>query len=352
MAISEKLFGYTNQGQPVIQYTISNAGGAFVNILTYGGTLQSLCVPDHNGVLRDVVFGFDTMEKYEAQRYCGALIGRYANRIPGGKACIQGKTYTLSVNDQKAPNHLHGGFCGFHQKIWEAQAAEDSLVLHCQSPAGEDGYPGTLDTWVTYRFSDDCSLEIDYRAVCDRPTPLSLTNHAYFNLEGHDHGSVLSHHLQIQAALYTENDADNVATGAVLPVDGTPLDFRSMKPISDAVGADYPPVRQRDGIDLNYVIQRGHEPGLVKAATLYAPLSGIGMDVWSTELGLQVYTANLLQGNWIGKSQKPYPAHSGICLETQRLPNAVSHGHFPNPLLLPGQEYRHRAMYQFYHHQI
>lgn len=343
--IKQDCFGFTKDGRQVDAYTITNSMGAGARILTFGGVIQSLWVPDRNGKLGDVVLGFETVEQYEVPQYFGAIVGPCTNRIPDGLVTIGGKEYQLFCNDPNGHNHLHGGKYGFSKRVWNAEVQDEKLVLSYFRPDGEEGYPGNLLVRVSYEFTEDCQLVIHYVANTDAETILSMTNHAFFNLAGHDSGSVLNHRLQIKAGEFTENNEANVATGVVLEVAGTPMDFRQGKQICADMAVPYVHTARASGYDHNYVLDAHtfQEP----IAELYDETTGRRMEVLTTKPDLQLYTGNLLRGNLIGKGGTPYEKYSGLCLETQYAPNAVNNPHFPSIALVPEVPYDHRTIYRF-----
>lgn len=342
------LFGHTAEGREVYAYELSNQRSSSVRILSYGGTIQSWLVPNRDGTVTDIVLGFPTVKAYESQRYFGALIGRCANRIPHGVFTLNGKTYSLACNDSRAHTHLHGGNAGFNVRLWDGELLDKgTLELHLFSPDGEEGYPGNLEVRVTYVLDDENALHIRYSGICDADTILSMTNHAYFNLHGEGSGLILDHELQIFADHFTANGQDNAADGRLIDVVGTPHDFRTPKRIGrDILNTDWPHTAIVKGYDSNFVIADRFGP-LAPAAVLRDPDSGRELRVFSTMPGLQLYTANMLDGHLIGKSGVSYPAYSGVCLEAQNWPNAVSFPHFPSPVLRAGERYEQEAVYAY-----
>lgn len=307
------------------------------HILPYGATLQSLLVPDRNGVQRDVVLGYESLAEYQQNDgYLGATVGRCANRIAGAQFTLDGTAYPLAANEGK--NQLHSGPHGLHQKVWAwEQRAENSVTLRAVSPDGEDGYPGTLEVAVTYTLSDG-ALEIDYKAESDCDTVCNLTNHAYFNLAGQGSGLVDSHALRVNADHYTPCGPGIIPTGEVRAVDGTALDLRRSTQLGDRLGAAE--LAEYGGYDHNFCLNSAN------AARLYCPESGICMDTETTLPGLQVYTAGFLTERR-GKDGAVYGKNHGVCLETQFWPDAVHHENFPSPILRAGETYRHQTVYRF-----
>jgi aldose 1-epimerase len=341
-------FGRTADGRAVDLYTLTNAHGVVAKIITYGGIVTELHVPDKAGKMADVVLGFDNLKGYlDGHPYFGAITGRYANRIAGGKFTLDGKPYTLATNN--GPNALHGGTQGFDKRVWTAAAGsgnDPALTLTYRSPAGEEGYPGTLDSTVTYTLTDDNALRIDYEARTDAATPINLTNHSYFNLAGHNAGTILDHVAMIAADAYTPVDKTLIPTGEVAPVRGTPLDFTTPTPIGarlQQVGGD--PV----GYDHNFVLRqpRGDARNPALAARVTEPKSGRVLEVFTTEPGIQFYTGNFLDGTVTGKGGAVYKQHNGFCLEAQHFPDSPNKPQFPSAVLRPGQTYRQTTVYRF-----
>lgn len=341
--VTQELFGTTRGGVPVYRFCIENASGASVSVMNYGCTIQAIRVPDRNGTLTDVCLGYRTLAEYEQNNgYLGAVVGRHGNRIEKGIFQLNGTEYHLAVND--GPNHLHGGICGFDKRVWDASIEGQSVMFHRLSPDGEEGYPGNLDVRVTYTFTDDNRLLLQYRAETDADTVVNLTNHCYFNLSGEGKGTIRNHILRIPAESFTENDADCLPTGAVLSVEGTPFDFRESKEIGRDMDVDCPQLRNGKGYDHNFILDGGD--GEKVAAELYSPDTGIAMTVRTTMPGVQFYSGNVLDGP-VGKSGAPYETNMGLCLETQYFPNAMSCPHFPSPVLHKGALYAHDTSFTF-----
>jgi aldose 1-epimerase len=324
-------------------YTLTNAKGMKAKIMTYGATLTELWVPDRIGKLGDVVTGFESLEGYlKGHPYFGSTVGRVANRIAKGKFTLGGKQYTLATNN--GPNHLHGGTVGFDKKVWKATpkrtADGPAVEFTYTSPDGEEGYPGTLKTAVTYTLTDKNVLRIDYRATTDKPTPVNLTNHAYFNLAGK--GDILNHQLTLFANRYTPADDTLIPTGKIASVKGTPLDFTSAKAIGsriNQVGKD------PTGYDHNFVRNNNTTFGLT--ARVYEPTTGRVMTMYTSEPGVQFYTGNFLDGTLTGKGGEVYKKHAAFCLEAQHYPDSVNKPNFPSVILRPGKVYRQRTEYAF-----
>ena len=322
--------------------TITGTGGLQACITNYGAKILSLLVPNREGEKVDVLLGFSSMEEWQTlEPSFNAVIGRYANRIKNGCFTIDGQTYQLPINC--AGNTLHGGLQGFQQQIWDivGQSAY-SVSLHYCSIDGEQGFPGTVDVYVTYQITKENTLRITYEAKTTAPTVINLTQHAYFNLEGEHSDSIREHILQINADAFTEMDDTNCPTDTILSVEGTPMDFRLPTRIGDRI--DDPFFAPTHGIDANWVLAHPTEKRLSLAATLSA--AGRTMQVFTTQPGLQVYTANFVEQN-IGKSGMLYHPQNAICLETQNYPDAPNHISFPSAILRPGEIYFSQTEYQF-----
>ncbi|MYB52613.1 MAG: galactose mutarotase [Acidobacteriia bacterium] len=335
-------------GQPVTLFTLTNASGANVGIIEYGGIVVSLNVPDRDGNLGDVVLGFDTLDAYVADTpYFGAITGRYANRIAGGKFEIDGTAYELPVNN--GPNSLHGGIKGFDKVIWKGTPTEsgDGVSFAYVSQDGEEGYPGTLESSVTYTWTDSNELQIDYEASTDKATVVNLTNHSYFNLKDGGASSILDHVLIINASNYTPVDATSIPLGEIASLDGSPLDFREATAIGARIEEEDEQLGFGAGYDHNYVIDRDAD-GLALAATVSEPETGRVMDVLTAEPGIQFYSGNFLDGHHIGKGGVGYQLRSGLCLETQHYPDSPNQPDFPSTVLRPGETYKTSTVYKFY----
>lgn len=326
-------------------YTLRNPRGMQVQITNYGAKIVSLLAPDADGKMADVVLGFSTLEEWmQKETYFNAVIGRYANRIKEGRFTLDGKTYNLATNN--GTNHLHGGNVGFNEKIWEVvgQTAY-SVSFRYRSLDGEEGYPGTLDTYVTYRLTRDNALSITYEAKTDKTTVLGFTNHAYFNLKGEGNGDVRDHVLQVNADQYTPFDDTACPTGEILPVENTPMDFRQPTLIAERI--DLPFFQPGRGIDNNWVLRKTSDKK-EKEPELAARVSAAGrtMEVWTTLPGLQVYTGNWVEPNQ-GKSGKTYGPQTAICLEAQNFPDSPNIPAFPSVVLQPGEVYFEQCIYKF-----
>ena len=345
--ISVKPFGETTDGTAVSLYTLSNNKGAEVGICNYGGLVIFLKVPDRHGRLGDVVLGYDALVDYlKDSPYFGALIGRYGNRIAKGKFTLDGKEYTLAVNN--GPNALHGGRKGFDKVVWEprllASLEGPSLELRYVSKDGEEGYPGNLSVMTVYTLTEDNALRIEYTATTDKPTVVNLTHHSYFNLAGG--GDILSHQVMLPADKFTPVDNTLIPTGELRPVDGTPFDFRKATTIGARIGQDDEQLKFGNGYDHNWVINKPMgQLGLM--ARVSEPSSGRVMEVWSTEPGLQFYSGNFLDGTLKGKGGWVYHFRNGFCMEPQHYPDSPNRPDFPSVVLKPGQVYKNTIIYKF-----
>jgi aldose 1-epimerase len=346
MPISRQAFGRTSDGTPIERYTLTNANGLEAAIMTYGGTLTALRVPDRAGEFGDIVLGFDTLEPYLADHpFFGALVGRFCNRIAGAQFTLNGTTYSLARND--GPNHLHGGPHGFHRAIWRASERPSgegpSLALHYLSRDGEEGYPGNLSVDVVYTLTDQNALRIDYSATTDRDTVINLTHHAYFNLTG---GDILSHQLALDGTRFLPIDETLIPIGELRSVQDTPMDFTTSTPIGERIASDDEQVRRGQGYDHTWVLDKPAD-ALGHAARVYAPGSGRVLDVFTTEPGVQFYSGNMLDGSHTGKGGTIYTRNSGLCLETQHFPDSPNQPQFPSTVLHPGETYRQSTIFQF-----
>ena len=342
MSVQVKEFGKTADGRTVSIYRITNAKGAYVDVLDYGCVLQSICVPDREGNLVDVCLGYDTVAEYEANDgYLGAFIGRYANRIGGGKFTLNGTEYQLAVNN--GPNHLHGGLKGFDKAVWKASVASDRLLFSYTSPDGEEGYPGNLSMSVCYSFDDENALTLSYDGVCDADTVVNFTNHCYFNLDGAGTGPATDLKMQIFADSFTENDENCLPTGEILSVEGTPFDFRAPKTLGQDINADDRNIKNGGGYDHNFVL-RGE--GMRDVCVLSSEKTGIVCTTATTQPGIQIYSANFLTDRK-GKGDTSYGYRHAVCLETQNFPDAPHHENFPSAVLKKGEEYHQITRYTF-----
>lgn len=350
MSITKELFDMLSDGTAVYAYTLKNENGMSARILDYGGIVQELKVADRRGEFADVIGGYASVDSYiNGGGYHGALIGRFGNRIANGKFTLEGKAYTLALNNGK--NHLHGGAVGYDARMWEVKAldkAEPELSLHLVSEDGDEGYPGRLDITVTYKLTADNALSINYIATTDKSTPINLTNHAYFNLAGCANGSILGHKLWLDADTYLPTDEGLIPTGELRSVEGTPFDFREPKTIGRDIDAENEDIRLGGGYDhcFNFV---GGETGKIELrGSLYDGESGRFMEVYTNQPCVQIYTAN-----GAGKDEYPQkngfkmPRRSFVCMETQKMPDSINHDNFTDCVLRAGEVYDYTTVYKF-----
>jgi aldose 1-epimerase len=340
-AVTRASFGTLPDGTAVDVLTLTNANGVELRALTYGATIVSLRVPDRQGRFDDIVLGHDRIQGYlSSSPYFGSIVGRYANRIAKGRFVLDGKTYTLATNNDA--NHLHGGVRGFDKIVWKAEPVEAAdgaaVAFSMVSPDGDEGYPGTLKVRVTYTLTNGNALIVDYEATTDKATPVNLSQHAYFNLAGDGSGDILGHVLSINADRYTPVDATLIPTGDIVPVEGTPLDFRKPTAIGARIGADHEQLRRGKGYDHNFVLARQGQ-GLSPAARV--------LEIATTEPGIQFYSGNFLDGTITGKAGHVYRQRTGFCLETQHFPDSPNQPAFPSTILRPGETYRSRTVFTF-----
>jgi len=339
-------FGKTKDGEAVEIYTFKNAHGVTARVMTYGATLTEMHVPDKAGNFADVTLGFSDLASYlKGHPFFGSTTGRYANRIAGGRFTLNGKEYKLAVNN--GPNSLHGGLKGFDKVVWKAKEIEShrgpAVQFDYVSADGEEGYPGKLTVSVVYTLTNDNELRIDYRAETDKPTVVNLTNHAYWNLAGDGEGTILDHHLQVLATQFTPVDDTSIPTGELKNVEGTPMDF--LRP--QAIGARIAQAPNGNGYDHNFVLRKSDTNTLDLAATVKDPKSGRVMQIFTTEPGIQLYTANHLDGSLTGKSGKKYVKNGAFCLETQHYPDSPNKPNFPSTVLRPGEVYATTTVHRF-----
>lgn len=351
MKINQSPFGTTPDGQKVELYTLANSRGAVAKITNYGATLTELHMPDRNGNLADVVLGFDTLEGYlgEDNPFFGTNAGRVANRIAKGRFVLDGRHYTLATNNET--NHLHGGVKGFDKVVWTAEPQATSkgpgLKLTYRSRDGEEGYPGNLETTIVYTLTNDNELLVEMSAVTDAPTIVNIAHHTYWNLGGHKSGDVLGHTLKLHADRYTPADDTLIPTGEIAAVKGSPFDFTAPKPLGKDIAAFKVESQKQTGggYDVNFVLNDA-SPKLHPCAVLTDPKSGRTMEILTTDPGVQLYTGNWMEGIK-GKAGAVYNQHHGVCLETQKFPDAINHPNFPSIVLRPGQVYKHAMVHRF-----
>lgn len=343
MKLSKDFFGKTGINKGVYLFSLANDKGSIVKITNYGACITSIVVSDKNGNFDDVILGFDNLEQYEGDHpYFGVTCGRYANRIANGKFDLNGTEYKLATNN--GPNSLHGGTIGFNKVVWNAEPFENKnevgVKLTYLSKDMEEGFPGNLSVEVTYMFNNNNELVINYVAKTDRSTVLNLTNHGYFNLNG-GKGNVLDHVLTINSDCLTIIDENSIPTGELLNVIGTPYDFTKPK----KVGTDFSKIKK--GYDHNFIIKKSVDGEYVFTSKVFEPETGRTMEVYTTEPGVQLYTANYLDGSLVGKNGVVYREYYGLCLETQHFPDSPNHSEFPTTTLNPGEIYAQKTTYKF-----
>ena len=348
-SIEKKPFGTTPDGTAVELYTLTN-GTMSVNILTYGGIVHAINVPDRNGKSGNIALGFAKLDDYLTKNpYFGTITGRYANRIAKGAFTLDGQSYKLATNN--GPNALHGGLAGFDKKVWKAKEVQGAngagLELTYTSPDGEEGYPGTLTAKVTYTVTDNSELRIDYDATTDKPTIVNLTNHTYFNLAGEGADSILGHELMLNASAFTPVDATLIPTGEIAKVAGGPMDFTIPTAIGARIRNDDQQLVFGRGYDHNWVLDKPSAGALSLAARVREPTTGRVMEVSTTEPGIQFYAGNFLDASLVGTSGKMYRQADGFCLETQHFPDSPNHPEFPSTVLKPGDHYKSTTVYRF-----
>jgi len=343
MDIFKEEFGRLPDGTVIDLYTLNNSHGLRARIMTYGAIVVSLEVPDREGKVADITLGYDSLDGYlETTPYFGAVVGRYGNRIAKGRFTLDGMEYTLATNNGE--NHLHGGIKGFDKVVWTAEPVrEDDAVgikLSYLSPDGEEGYPGNLQSVVTYWITEANELKVTYLAETDRATPVNLTHHSYFNLAGQGTGDILGHELMLSADRYTPVDEGLIPTGELRAVASTPFDFTTPHTVGERIA------QVEGGYDHNFVLNKdGAE--LTLAARVAEPSSGRVMEIFTTEPGIQFYAGNFLDGSITGKVGKVYHKHYGFCLETQHFPDSPNHAHFPSTILRPGEQYQSLTIHRF-----
>ena len=348
--IKVRSFGTLNDGRNVQLFTLGNALGTYVEIMDLGGVIVSLHTADDSGEITDITTGFNHPEQYvSGSGYMGAIVGRYANRIANGNFSIDGNQYTLAKNN--GDNAIHGGLIGFDKKLWhavpESKNSEAILSLTLVSPDGEEGYPGNLTAKVTYTLNDNNQLIIDYSATTDKATIINLTQHAYFNLNGHGAGSIVDHEVMINAGQYTPIDNESIPTGELASVEGTPLDFRTAKTIGVDINSSHEQIRFGSGFDHNFIISHATEGDLTLAASVLSPSSGRTLKVFTDQPGMQFYTGNFLNGTLIGKEGAVYARRNAFCLETQHYPDSPNNPGFPSTILRPRERYTTRTIFEF-----
>ncbi len=346
--LPEEAFQTTVDGKPVALYTL-HAGDITMQVTNYGARVVSLWTPDREGRYEDIVLGYENIGRYidnTGERFLGAVVGPYANRIAKGRFTLDGAEYTLPLNNNGQT--LHGGLKGVDRVVWDVvSATDDKLVLHYLHPDGQDGFPGNLDIEMTYSLTPDNEFRVDYKATTDKPTVANFSHHPFFNLKGEGNGTVLDNVLTINASHTTPVDSVLIPTGQIAPVEGTPFDFREPHAIGERIGADNQQLRNGGGYDHNWVIDRKTESGIEQVATVWEPASGRTIEVLSDQPGLQVYSGNFFDGTSIGKYGKPQRYRESLALETQKFPDSPNHDNFPSTVLRPGETYTQVCIYKF-----
>jgi aldose 1-epimerase len=348
--IEKTLYGKLANDCKVFLYTLKNKYGTEVKITNFGAIVTNLFVADKNGILTDVVLGYDSLNQYEQdQSFFGAIVGRYANRINKGKFRLNGKEYQLPINNGK--HHLHGGPKGFYKVLWQAESIAnesigDSLSLSYISDDGEQGYPGTVKLNVIYSLTDENELKISYEGITDKLTILNLTHHSYFNLNGDFNKTILSHELAINADQYTPVDNGQIPTGELATVEHTPMDFRVSRQIGLQINDDFKQLEYGNGYDHNWVLNN-YNRKVRKVASVYEPESGRFMEILTDQPGLQFYSGNSINGSIKGKEGIEYKFRTGLCLETQHFPDSPNKPEFPSVTLKPGETYKQTTIYKF-----
>ena len=338
-------FGYTQEGKEVRAFTLSNENGMNVRILDLGCAIQSITLPDKSGDIIDVVLGYEDVLSYEnGSCFYGAIVGRYANRIKGGRFYLDGKEYQLEKNSPNGTNHIHGVFA---KRLFDAEIVGETLRLHYLSPDLEEGYPGNLRLTVTYSLDEENTLRIEYEATCDQTTVINLTNHCYFNLNGQDGSTVLNHNVWLNCIAYTEYSDTFAPTGRIISVEGTPLDFRKNHTIGERFDDDYRQLRICTGYDHNMILD-GKVGELKPVGTAYSENSGLTLEVFTTEPAIQFYSGNFihLDAAKVGKQGIRYPKNGGLCMEAQHYPDSVNHPEFPSTTLKAGETYHQTTIYR------
>lgn len=345
--VNRKDFQTVVDGKNTDLFVLKNKNGLEMTVTNYGARVVEFFAPDRSGNFEDIVLGHDNIDKYvnfTGERFLGATIGRFGNRIADGRFTLDGIDYQLTIND--GPNSLHGGEKGFDRVVWDTkQINPQKLEFTYRSADGEQGYPGNLDVKMTYELTDDNEFVVTHRAVTDKKTVINLTHHSFFNLHGAGNGTINDHVLMLNADKFTPVDDVLIPTGEQLPVEGTPMDFRNPTPIGNRVNADYQQLKYGRGYDHNWILSRKTPKELELAATVYEPESGRFMEVYTTEPGIQFYGGNFFDGE-VGKNNKSYEHRASLALETQHFPDSPNHPDFPSTVLSPGEEYEHICIYK------
>lgn len=346
--LSATNFSRLIDGKEIMLYALKNKAGAELAITNYGAKIVSLMVPDKNGKMTDVVLGHNSIDEYlsSEEPYFGAICGRYGNRIAAGKFTIDGVTYDqLAINN--GPNSLHGGLKGFNAVVWNSkQLDEQTLELKYTSADGEEGFPGELQTTVTYHLTNDNEVVISYHAITNKPTVLNLTNHSYFNLSGAGDPYIGDHSLMIYADYYLPTDETAIPYGPKEKVEGTPMDFRTPHEVGERINADFEQLRFGKGYDHTYILNK-EENELSFCARCSSPKTGIVLETYTTQPGVQLYTGNWMTGNFVGKNGQRYPERAALCLETQHFPDSPNKPEYPTTVLRPGEVFQSTTVYKF-----
>ncbi len=345
MSIEVKNYGVTSDGQQVKQYIMTNKQGMKAVLLNYGAVITELHVPDKNGKLLDVVWGYGSIAGYEVNvPGLGSAIGRNANRIGKAQITVNGRVYELQKNDGE--NNLHGGAPGYNRRMWKGLIADDNKVeFSIDSPDGDQGFPGNAKVTISYTLTEDNELRIGYEASADQDTIFNLTNHSYFNLEGQESDNVLEHEVWLDADAFTPTDDSLIPTGEIRSVEGTPMDFRSFHTLGERIGEDYEPLKQAGGYDHNYVLN--NEGAYALCCKLRSVKTGIVMEIYTDLPGMQLYSANFLDNEEGGKHGRVYGKRSAVCFESQYFPDAVHHENFRSSICIAGDKYRSMTGYKF-----
>ena len=342
-------FQTTVDGKKVDLYTLTN-GTITMQVTNFGGRVVSLWTPDREGKMADIVLGYENIDRYvnnTGERFLGANVGRVANRIGKGKFTLNGKDYQVSCNSNG--QMLHGGDKGIDMLVWDVvEVKPDAMVMKVRVPDGMDGFPGNLDITMTYKLTAENEFVVTYAAKTDAPTLVNLSHHSFFNLKGEAGGTITDHELTIKADRITPTDVDLIPTGEIIPVEGTPFDFRKPHTIGERIEADHEQLKNGKGYDLNWVLEREDDGQVFNICTLYEPTSGRAMDVATDQVAIQFYSGNFFDGTYNGKYGKPLKFRESVALETQKHPDAINHDGFPSTVLNPGEQYNHVCIYKFY----
>ena len=341
-------FQTTVDGKATDLYTITN-GTLTMQVINFGARVVSLWMPDRNGNMADIVLGYQNIDRYinnGGERFLGAVVGRVANRIGGGKFTLEGVEYTTPQNNNGQT--LHGGLKGVDMVVWDVvEATENSIRFSYTAPDGQDGFPGNLTIVMDYILTEDNEFKVTYSATTDKTTAVNLSHHSFFNLKGEAGGTITDHILQIDADYITPTDSYLIPTGELMAVEGTPFDFRTAHPIGDMIDADNEQLKNGRGYDMNWVLNRKDNGEVVKVMSIYEPQSGRGFELYTDQIALQFYSGNFFDGTYDGKYGKPLSFRESVVFETQKYPDALNHSNFPSIVLKQGQEYTHTCIYKF-----